>query len=98
MNAKQIIQTLMEKHSIRNRDLASTIGISPAALTDRLNAKKSSNMKIATMVELLTAISLQDHTTYTLTVVGSDGSSYPLSPTPITVDELDGMLEDLPEK
>ena len=90
MNAKQIIQTLMTKHEIRNRDLASTIGISSAALTDRLNAKKSNNMMVSTMVELLTAISLQDHTTYTLTVVGTDGSSYPV--TLMTVDELDEML------
>lgn len=91
MNAKQIIQTLMTKHEIRNRDLASTIGISSAALTDRLNAKKSNNMMVSTMVELLTAISLQDHTTYTLTVVGTDGSSYPV--TLMTVDELDEMLD-----
>ena len=80
MTAKELIIQLMTENDIRNRDLAPTLGISPSALTDRLKKKPKENMTLQTLSELLYGISIlmEGHTTYTVKVVGSDGSEYVL--------------------
>ncbi|MGO5025764.1 XRE family transcriptional regulator [Mediterraneibacter faecis] len=55
MTSKELIKMLMNEKDMTNADMAKQLGISQAALWDRLN-KQSNNMSIAkmnSMIELL---------------------------------------------
>lgn len=55
MTSKELIKMLMSEKDMTNADMAKQLGISQAALWDRLN-KQSNNMSIAkmnSMIELL---------------------------------------------
>lgn len=46
MNAKEIVKTLMKSKDMSNVDMAAALDITPAALWDRLNPKKTDNMTV----------------------------------------------------
>lgn len=56
MTGKEIVKTLMTEKNVTNADLAKSLGITQAALWDRLNPKKTDNMtvtKLNTMLALM---------------------------------------------
>lgn len=56
MNAKEIVKSLMKSKEMSNVDMAAALEITPAALWDRLNPKKTDNMtvnKLNAMLNLL---------------------------------------------
>lgn len=46
MNAKEIVKTIMQSKDVSNADMAAALQITPAALWDRLNPKKTDNMTV----------------------------------------------------
>lgn len=52
MTSKELIKMLMNERDMTNADMAKQLGISQAALWDRLN-KQSNNMSIAKMNSML---------------------------------------------
>ena len=52
MTSKELIKTLMTEHDITNAEMAKTLGITQAALWDRLNPKKTDNMTISKLKRL----------------------------------------------
>lgn len=52
MTSKELIKMLMSERDMTNADMAKQLGISQAALWDRLN-KQSNNMSIAKMNSML---------------------------------------------
>lgn len=53
MTSKELIKTLMTEHDITNAEMAKTLGITQAALWDRLNTKKSDNTTVAKLGDML---------------------------------------------
>lgn len=56
MTAKEIIRTLMGEQNKSNADMAQALGISQAALWDRLNPEKSNNMTVKKLNEMLSQL------------------------------------------
>ncbi|MBE6784150.1 MAG: winged helix-turn-helix transcriptional regulator [Ruminococcaceae bacterium] len=56
MNAKQIVKAIMEEQGVTNATLASRLGISQAALWDRLNNKKNKDLSVAILCDMLQAL------------------------------------------
>ena len=56
MKGREIIKAIMEKKGLSNADLASQLGISPAALWDRLNAKKLKDIPVSLLQDMLCAM------------------------------------------
>lgn len=53
MNARQIIKELMASKNITNADMAHRLSITQAALWDRLNTKKTKDIPVSTLCEML---------------------------------------------
>lgn len=53
MTAKELIKSLMTEKKVTNADMARALGISQAALWDRLNPKKTNNMTIVNLSKML---------------------------------------------
>lgn len=53
MTAKELIKNLMTEKKVTNADMARALGISQAALWDRLNPKKTNNMTIVNLSKML---------------------------------------------
>ncbi|MBC8534556.1 helix-turn-helix domain-containing protein [Yeguia hominis] len=53
MTSKEIISTLMRMQSVTNAEMAARLGITQAALWDRLNQRKTDNMTIKKFSEML---------------------------------------------
>lgn len=53
MTSKELIKTLMTEHDITNAEMAKTLGITQAALWDRLNTKKSDNTTVKKLGDML---------------------------------------------
>lgn len=53
MNEKEIIIKLMEEQNLRIADLANMIGISPAALWDRIKSPKNKSLTTQKLNEIL---------------------------------------------
>lgn len=53
MTSKELIKTLMTEHDITNAEMAKTLGITQAALWDRLNSKKSDNTTVKKLGDML---------------------------------------------
>lgn len=56
MTGKNAILNLMSLHGISNAEMANTLGISRAALWARLDPRKSDNITVKTMHEMLEII------------------------------------------
>ena len=56
MTSKELIKTLMTEHDITNAEMAKTLGITQAALWDRLNQKKSDNTTVAKLGDMLSVM------------------------------------------
>ena len=56
MTSKELIKTLMTEHDITNAEMAKTLGITQAALWDRLNPKKSDNTTVAKLGDMLSVM------------------------------------------
>ena len=56
MNEKEIIMKLMEEQNKTNAQMAAALGISPAAMWDRLNSTKTKSLTIAKLNEMLRAL------------------------------------------
>lgn len=56
MNAKEIIIELMKKESKTNAQMADAIGITQAAMWDRLKSPKSNNLTVKKLNEMLRAL------------------------------------------
>jgi predicted XRE-type DNA-binding protein len=68
MTAKELIKTLMLQEEISNAEMARKLNITQAALWDRLNSKKTDNMTVGRLIEML------NHLDYELVVRKIDGS------------------------
>lgn len=53
MNARQIIKEIMMNKEITNADMAHRLSITQAALWDRLNTKKTKDIPVSTLCEML---------------------------------------------
>ena len=53
MNARQIIKEIMNTKGIVNADMAHRLSITQAALWDRLNTKKTRDIPVSTLCEML---------------------------------------------
>ena len=53
MTGREIIKDIMEREGKRNAEVADMLNISPAALWDRLNTKKTKDIPLSTMNEML---------------------------------------------
>ena len=53
MLARDIVKEIMAEKGIKNADMASALGVSQATLWDRLNNKKTSNMSVGKLNEML---------------------------------------------
>lgn len=53
MTGKSAILMLMEKHGVNNNDMANALGITRAALWARLDPRKSDNITVNTLQEML---------------------------------------------
>lgn len=53
MTGKELIKNLMTEKKVTNADMARALGISQAALWDRLNPKKTNNMTIVNLSKML---------------------------------------------
>ena len=56
MNAKELIKLLMVEQNVTDADLARRLDISQAALWERISPKKSNNMSVHCVVEMLDAL------------------------------------------
>lgn len=74
MTAKELVKTLMVEKDMSNAEMANTLGITQAALWDRLNPKKTNNMTIGKLNDMLSKLG------YELVVREKDGNGeYTLS-------------------
>lgn len=74
MTAKELIKTLMVEKDVSNAEMANALGITQAALWDRLNPKKTNNMTIGKLNDMLSKLG------YELVVREKDGNGeYTLS-------------------
>lgn len=74
MTAKELVKTLMVEKDVSNAEMANALGITQAALWDRLNPKKTNNMTIGKLNDMLTKLG------YELVVREKDGNGeYTLS-------------------
>lgn len=53
MTSKELITMLMREQNITNAEMAARLSITQAALWDRLNPKKSNNMTVKKMTDML---------------------------------------------
>lgn len=56
MNAKEIVIKLMAEQNKTNAQMAATLGITPAAMWDRLNSPKNKSLTISKLNEMLRAL------------------------------------------
>lgn len=56
MNAKEIVIKLMEEQNKSNAEMADIVGISKAAMWDRLNSPKTNNLTVKKLNEMLRAL------------------------------------------
>lgn len=56
MNAKEIVLKLMEEQNRGNAQMAAALGISPAAMWDRLNSPKTKTLTVNKLIEMLRAL------------------------------------------
>lgn len=56
MTSKELIKTLMIEKNVTNAEMAKTLGITQAALWDRLNPKKSDNTTVTKLNAMLNAL------------------------------------------
>lgn len=56
MTSKRLIKALMEEHNITNAEMAKALGITQAALWDRLNPKKSDNTTVTKLDDMLSVM------------------------------------------
>lgn len=74
MTAKELVKTLMVEKDVSNAEMANALGITQAALWDRLNPKKTNNMTIGKLNDMLSKLG------YELVVRKKDGNGeYTLS-------------------
>jgi predicted XRE-type DNA-binding protein len=74
MTAKELVKTLMVEKDVSNAEMANALGITQAALWDRLNPKKTNNMTIGKLNDMLSKLG------YELVVREKDGKGeYTLS-------------------
>lgn len=74
MTAKELVKTLMVEKEMSNAEMANALGITQAALWDRLNPKKTNNMTIGKLNDMLSKLG------YELVVREKDGNGeYTLS-------------------
>lgn len=74
MTAKELVKTLMIEKDVSNAEMANALGITQAALWDRLNPKKTNNMTIGKLNDMLSKLG------YELVVREKDGNGeYTLS-------------------
>lgn len=74
MTAKELVKTLMVEKDMSNAEMANALGITQAALWDRLNPKKTNNMTIGKLNDMLSKLG------YELVVREKDGKGeYTLS-------------------
>jgi predicted XRE-type DNA-binding protein len=74
MTAKELVKTLMVEKDVSNAEMANALGITQAALWDRLNPKKTNNMTIGKLNDMLSKLG------YELVVREKDGNGeYTLS-------------------
>lgn len=74
MTAKELVKTLMVEKDVSNAEMANALGITQAALWDRLNPKKTNNMTIRKLNDMLSKLG------YELVVREKDGNGeYTLS-------------------
>lgn len=74
MTAKELVKTLMVEKDMSNAEMANALGITQAALWDRLNPKKTNNMTIGKLNDMLSKLG------YELVVREKDGNGeYTLS-------------------
>lgn len=74
MTAKELVKTLMVEKDVSNAEMANVLGITQAALWDRLNPKKTNNMTIGKLNDMLSKLG------YELVVREKDGNGeYTLS-------------------
>lgn len=53
MNGREIVKAIMENQSVSNGKMAHKLGITPAALWDRINSKKVKDIPLSTLCEML---------------------------------------------
>ena len=68
MTAKELVKTLMVEKDVSNAEMANALGITQAALWDRLNPKKTNNMTIGKLNDMLSKLG------YELVVREKDGN------------------------
>lgn len=74
MTAKELVKTLMVEKDVSNAEMANALGITQAALWDRLNPKKTNNMTIGKLNDMLSKLG------YELVIREKDGNGeYTLS-------------------
>lgn len=74
MTVKELVKTLMVEKDVSNAEMANALGITQAALWDRLNPKKTNNMTIGKLNDMLSKLG------YELVVREKDGNGeYTLS-------------------
>ncbi len=56
MKAREIVKDLMAQAEISNVDMAKRLDITPAALWDRLNTKKTKDIPVSTLQDMLQAL------------------------------------------
>ena len=56
MNEKEIVTKIMKDQSKTNAQMAAALGISPAAMWDRLNSQKTKSLTISKLNEMLRAL------------------------------------------
>ena len=53
MNSRDLIRVIMEQQGVSNAALARQLGLTSAALWDRLNTKKNKSLSVANVSEML---------------------------------------------
>lgn len=53
MTSKEIVNTIMKDQGVSNAEMAAKLDVTQAALWDRLNPKKTNNMTVKTLNEML---------------------------------------------
>lgn len=53
MKAREIVKVIMESMNLSNATMAARLSITPAALWDRLNTKKTKDIPVSTLNEML---------------------------------------------
>lgn len=69
MTAKELVKSLMSEKNVSNAEMANALGITQAALWDRLNPKKTNNMTVVKLNSMLSELG------YELVVREIDGES-----------------------